>query len=233
MTQAAAYIATLQHRFADWILHVEQHIDMPMLELLPQHLLDVAVVLRDELSFEYKQLTDLTVIDYLDFGVNHWRTEAATVTGFSRGVHPEADLQVSSWQKPRFAVVYHLLSIVNNRRLRLKVLLSEEALTVPSVVDVWAGANWYEREAFDLFGVVFEGHPDLRRLLTDYGFQGHPFRKDFPLIGHVELRYDATQERCVYEPVSIQPRVLVPKVIRTDARYETAPQSDAIPGVKA
>lgn len=119
----------------------------------------------------------------------------------------------------RFAVVYHLLSIGNNMRIRIKSYPVGEPPIIPSVIDVWNSANWYEREAFDLFGILFSGHPDLRRILTDYGFIGHPFRKDFPLIGKVEVRYDEKQQRVIYEPVSIEPRVLVPKVIRDDSRY--------------
>ena len=126
--------------------------------------------------------------------------------------------RVIPWDKPRYGVVYHLLSRAFNQRLRIKVYLEPEPV-IPSVNNIWPSANWYEREAFDLFGVVFDGHPDLRRILTDYGFSGHPFRKDFPLIGEVEMRYDAEKEQCIYEPVSIQERVLVPKVIRQDNRY--------------
>lgn len=120
----------------------------------------------------------------------------------------------------RFASVYHLLSLTQNCRVRIKVYLDEKNLKVPSVVDIWPSANWFEREAFDLFGIIYDNHPDLRRILTDYGFVGHPFRKDFPLIGNVEARYDAKLQRVVYDPVSIQPRVLEPKVIRRDNRYE-------------
>jgi NADH-quinone oxidoreductase subunit C len=121
---------------------------------------------------------------------------------------------------PRFAVVMHLLSVTHNRRLRVRAWLPDDEFPeIESVTDVWAGANWFEREAFDLFGILFSGHPDLRRILTDYGFVGHPFRKDFPLIGHVEMRYDPEQQRVIYQPVTIEPRVLVPKVIRDDHRY--------------
>ena len=119
----------------------------------------------------------------------------------------------------RFAVVYHLLSVANNQRIRLKTFLDDDAPRVDSVIDIWSSANWYEREAYDLFGILFVGHPDLRRLLTDYGFVGHPFRKDFPLIGNVEMRYDPEKERVIYEPVSITPRVTVPRVIPHDHRY--------------
>ncbi len=133
----------------------------------------------------------------------------------------EADEKNPKKMPARFAVVYHLLSLTLNQRIRLRVFVDEESLRIPSVFDIWPAANWFEREAFDLFGIIFEGHPDLRRILTDYGFIGHPFRKDFPLIGNVEVRYDATLKRVVYEPVSIVPRILEPKVIRRDNRYET------------
>ena len=121
----------------------------------------------------------------------------------------------------RFAVAYHLLSVKNNHRVRLKVFASGEVPLVDSVIPVWSSANWFEREAFDLFGIVFEGHPDLRRILTDYGFVGHPFRKDFPLSGNVEMRYDPEKGRVVYQPVSIEARNMVPRVIREDHRYVT------------
>ena len=128
----------------------------------------------------------------------------------------------------RFAVVYHLLSITHNRRLRVRCYAPDDAFPVlPSVIDIWNSANWYEREAFDLYGIIFAGHPDLRRLLTDYGFIGHPFRKDFPLTGNVEMRYDPEQGRVIYQPVSIEPRVLVPRVIRHDNRYSGKADSNA------
>jgi NADH-quinone oxidoreductase subunit C len=127
----------------------------------------------------------------------------------------------------RFAVVIHLLSITNNHRLRVRVFLDNNQLPLlPSVTGIWSSANWYEREAFDLYGIVFEGHSDLRRILSDYGFIGYPFRKDYPLTGHVEMRYDPEKKKVVYEPVSIDPRVLVPKVIRDDHRYDQRNESD-------
>jgi NADH-quinone oxidoreductase subunit C len=130
----------------------------------------------------------------------------------------------------RLAVVYNLLSITNNQRLRLRVKCPDtQEPVVDSVVEIWAGANWFEREAFDLFGIYFRGHPDLRRLLTDYGFIGHPFRKDFPLAGNVEVKYDTEKKRVVYQPVSIVPRVLVPKVIRQDHRYDPALHEAQLP----
>src|SRR5207247_2004151 len=141
---------------------------------------------------------------------------------FSRGVDMSRRLKVNPWKKPRFGVVYHLLSYQHNHRVRLRAFADGEPPMVDSVIDIWESANWFEREVFDLYGILFKGHPDLRRILTDYGFVGHPFRKDFPLIGNVEMRYDATLARCVYEPVSIRPRTLVPKVIRKDNRYQPA-----------
>lgn len=178
----------------------------------------VMQALRDELGFE--QLIDLAGVDYRDFGVDEWATEEATSSGFSRGV--QENVSHFSKQDSRFAVVYHLLSVSKNQRLRVTIFLDEQQPEADSVVNIWPVANWYEREAFDLFGIIFKNHPDLRRILTDYGFVGHPFRKDFPLSGHVEVRYDAAQERVVYEPVQIEPRVLVPKVIRRDNRYQTS-----------
>ncbi len=194
--------------------------NMVTVELDGDNLLSVCKALHDESAFDFKMLIDVCGVDYADYGSSEWRTEETTTNGFSRGVEHGVDVERKRvWEKPRFAAVYHLLSISQNQYIRLRVFIEEETLTVPSVIEIWNAADWYEREAFDLYGIIFEGHPDLRRLLTDYGFVGHPFRKDFPLIGEVELRYDALQARCVYEPVSIQERVLVPRVIRSDNRY--------------
>jgi NADH-quinone oxidoreductase subunit C len=199
--------------------------------------------LRDEFGFE--QLIDVAGIDYLGYGSDEWDTDVSS-EGFSRGVEGRgpgrfAYGQSTSAQFPqpqgeaaieppvrRFAAVVQLHSIRNNQRLRERAFAPDDALpALASVVDIWPVANWFEREAFDLFGIVFAGHPDLRRILTDYGFVGHPFRKDFPLIGNVEVRYDAERKRVVYEPVtSVEPRVNVPRVIRDDARYATAASED-------
>jgi len=185
-----------------------------------ENIVQVCTDLRDKPDLAFEELIDLCGVDYLTFGQVEWETGSATGSGFSRGVattdEPEGE-QVSSH---RFAVVYHLLSLKNNCRLRVKAFLSEDEPILDSVVNVWASVNWFEREAFDLFGIMFRGHPDLRRILTDYGFIGHPFRKDFPLIGNVEMRYDAVKKRVVYEPVSIEPRTLVPKVIRDEQAVE-------------
>ena len=179
----------------------------------------VARRLRDEDGLHFEQLMDLCGVDYLDYGKGEWETEHASSAGFSRAVEQGQQDAEIKWTKNRFVVVYHLLSITNNQRLRVRCNVPEKSLMVPSVTSVWAAANWYEREAFDLFGIRFENHDDLRRLLTDYGFSGHPFRKDFPLVGNVEVRYDPDQERVVYQPVTITNRVLVPRVIRDDHRY--------------
>lgn len=174
--------------------------------------------LRTNKHFAFDQLIDVCGVDYLLYGEYDWETDSATTKGFSRGVEgqkPKAHIL----NKPRFAVVYHLLSTTKNHRLRVKVFLDESSLIVPSVHHIWKSANWFEREAYDLYGILFDGHPDLRRILTDYGFIGHPFRKDFPLSGHVEMRYDAKMQKVIYDPVDIVPRTLVPKVIRSDNRY--------------
>jgi NADH-quinone oxidoreductase subunit C len=172
---------------------------------------------------------DLAGVDYLDYGRAEWRTNSATATGFSRGVNRTAPHTLAG--NKRYAVVSQLLSLTYNQRLRLRVWAEDvEDPMVDSLTGVWASAEWFEREAFDLFGILFRGHPDLRRILTDYGFIGHPFRKDFPLIGNVEVRYDPQLQRVVYEPVSIEPRTLVPRVIRHDNRYDPA-LHDHPPGV--
>jgi len=215
--QSLSLLNAINTQLASLIDHAEIK-DMVTVELSADHLLEVCKILRDESPFGFDELMDVSGVDYLDYGLSEWRTEATTASGYSRATDPIEKERVIPWDKARYGVVYHLLSIANNHRLRLKVYLAGEP-QLPSLIDLWASANWYEREAFDLFGIVFEGHPDLRRLLTDYGFIGHPFRKDFPLTGEVEMRYDAAQQRCIYEPVSIVPRVLVPKVIRKDNRY--------------
>ena len=189
---------------------------------------DVAQTLRDDSRFAFSQLTDLCGLDYLGYGQTEWETSEATHEGFSRGVEGMGPGRFDWKNRPesedveqRFAVVVHLLSHSQNTRLRMTTFAADEGLpVVPSLVEVWKSANWYERETFDMFGIIFEGHPDLRRILSDYGFTGHPFRKDFPLIGNVTVRYDEEKGRVIYEPVEIEPRVLVPRVIRDDSRYQ-------------
>ena len=193
--------------------------DEVTLEVSTEDYLGVCKELRNNKQFQFQQLIDLCGVDYAHYGHVEWTTEESSSSGFSRGVEDSGTLAAATWDKPRFAVVIHLLSVTNNHRVRVRAFVNEEVPLIDSLTSLWPVANWFEREAFDLYGILFDGHSDLRRLLTDYGFVGHPFRKDFPLIGNVELRYDATQKRCVYEPVSIEPRVLVPRVIRNDQRY--------------
>ncbi len=186
------------------------------IDVAPADLVAVCQELRDAPDLSFEQLIDLSGVDYLDFGRSEWTTREATSSGFSRGVErgPRAEAPAS---EGRFAVSYQLLSVARNTRLRLRCRCpAGEPPMIDSVVEVWPAANWYEREAFDLYGILFRGHPDLRRILTDYGFIGHPFRKDFPLSGYVEVRYDPSRGRVVQEPVSIEPRVTVPKVIRKE-----------------
>jgi len=218
----------LQERFGDTLLANIDAVGEVTIEVAGADLLEVATVLRDEPAFSFEILVDVCGIDYVNHGKDEWATGETSSSGFSRGVvaatagRMKAVTEDLVVEKPRaarrFAAVYHLLSIANNRRLRIRVFAPDDGLpVVPSVIPVWNSANWYEREAFDLYGILFDGHPDLRRLLTDYGFIGHPFRKDFPLSGNVEVIYDAEKRRVVYQPVSIEPRVLVPKVIRAAA----------------
>ena len=195
---------------------LSQSFDEVTLELPASSLPAVCRQLRDEPALSFELCLDIAGVDYLHYGVDEWSTVKATSRGFSRA---KLASQQPILETERFAVVYHLLSLRHNQRLRLRTYAEGEPPIVPSVTDIWSSANWYEREAFDLFGILFDGHPDLRRILTDYGFMGHPFRKDFPISGNVEMRYDAALERVVYEPVSIKPRVLVPKTIRHDNRY--------------
>jgi NADH-quinone oxidoreductase subunit C len=191
-----------------------------------EHLLATAALLRDSPGLKFEMCVDVCGVDYLEHGRAEWKTQDATSSGFSRGVARgtmDGPMVGPGAAGRRFAVVYHLLSVSLNQRLRLRVFCADDAEPmVDSVTGIWAGVDWFERETFDLFGILFKGHPDLRRLLTDYGFIGHPFRKDFPLSGNVEVRYDPEKGRVVYQPVSIEPRVLVPKVIRHDNRYDPA-----------
>jgi NADH-quinone oxidoreductase subunit C len=221
----------ISERFGGSVTPVESRCGELTYEVSPGDLVALATALRDDSAFGFDMLMDLCAVDYSAYGDDEWKTRRATSTGFSRGVNRDARSDDRSADPEtgvrRFAVVYHLLSVVNNLRLRLRTYADPgEPPIVPSIVEIWPSANWFEREAFDLFGVLFDGHPDLRRLLTDYGFVGHPFRKDFPLIGNVEVRYDEEKGRVVYQPVSIEPRTLVPRVIRDDHRYEPALRDD-------
>lgn len=216
VTLSAEIKALSSHRIKEFIV---AHDELTLV-VIPEQLKPLATLLRDHVSFRFDQLIDVCGVDYLHYGKADWQTKTATDSGFSRGVEPT--IETDALPMPyRFAVVYHLLSLTHNMRIRLRVPVCESnsQLMIDSVCDIWPAANWFEREAFDLYGILFQGHPDLRRILTDYGFSGHPFRKDFPLIGEVEVRYDATLKRVVNEDVSITERVLEPKVIRHDHRY--------------
>lgn len=228
------YLTELTQRltahFAKSICSLENEHHEITLELAACDLQEVCFLLRDDPAFKFELLVDVCVVDYQDYGVSEWKTRPATFTGFERAVDKNGQNHLLLWTKPRFAVVYHLLSLTHNHRLRLRTFAEGEPPSVVSVNAIWPAANWYEREAFDLYGVLFAGHPDLRRLLTDYGFVGHPFRKDFPLSGHVEVRYDAEQGRVIYQPVSVVPRTLVPKTIRPPSNHEpilSSEQTDA------
>jgi len=244
--QKSQFVSQLETFFAtDRLVSVTETGGMVTLEISPEHWLDVARDLRDHDEFLFTQLSDLCGMDYLSWGQSEWATESASNDGFSRAVSGEGAGRFDWSQRPqavfdrnnedghpaRFAAVVHLLSIEHNRRIRIRCFAADDVMPIiPSLVDTWSSANWYEREAFDLFGIAFEGHPDLRRILTDYGFVGHPFRKDFPLIGNVTVRYDETQGRVVYEPVEIEPRVLVPRVVRDDSRQHATTEDTSEDG---
>lgn len=222
--------ARIDARFGEKVTRIASVCGELTYELGKDDLLEIADALRVETEFEFDQLMDVCGVDYLTYGQDEWETQSASDSGFSRGVKREPVIldESDTFAPRRFAVVYHLLSVKNNTRVRLRVFTGESnPPIVPSVVDIWNSANWFERETFDMFGILFTGHPDLRRVLTDYGFIGHPFRKDFPLIGNVEVKYDAEKGRVAYQPVSIEPRTLVPRVIRDDNRYSADLKSDA------
>ena len=186
----------LTHVLGERVVSLVERLGELTLEVRAADYLAVAQTLRDDPELRFEQLIDLCGVDYSTYGDRPWPRE-------------------------RFAVVLHLLSLEHNWRLRLRVFCPDDDLPmVDSVIDVWPSANWFEREAFDLFGIVFEGHPDLRRILTDYGFIGHPFRKDFPMSGHVEMRYDPEQQRVIYQPVTIEPREITPRIVREEGYGE-------------
>jgi len=185
---------TLRNRFTSMVTECFVSVGEVNLVVHKANLIEVCTALRDEPDFAFEEMIDLCGVDYSEYDDGKWQGE-------------------------RFAVTYQLLSIKNNHRLRLRVFADGEPPQVDSVIDVWNGVNWFEREAFDLYGIIFDGHPDLRRILTDYGFVGHPFRKDFPLSGNVEMRYDEEKKRVIYQPVSIETRVNNPRIIRDDHRY--------------
>ena len=179
----------------------------------------VLKLLKEDIDLKFTQLVDLCAVDYIEFGNSEWQTREPTNTGYNRGIKPSSHSRIEFSNEEtedefELCVVYHLLSIENNMRIRIKCFLDNDSMIIPSVTDLFASADWYEREAYDLYGVLFDGHNDLRRILTDYGFIGHPFRKKFPLVGNTQVRYDPEQKKVINEPVDINPRTLVPKVIR-------------------
>ncbi len=176
----------------DQLVSVQERLGEVTVVVRAAEMLQVLTLMRDADGLRFAQMVDLCGMDYSEYGDG-------------------------AWQGRRFAVVYHLLSVVHNQRLRVRIFAEEDDFPVlSSVADIWPGANWFEREAFDLFGLIFTGHPDLRRILTDYGFVGNPFRKDFPLSGHVEMRYDPEQQRVIYQPVTVEPREVTPRIMREE-----------------
>ena len=196
------------------------------IEVAPAALIGAMAKLKNLPEFAFTQLSDLSAVDYLTYGQADWQTQRASSVGFSRGVTRGGVQAEETAAHKRFGIAYQLLSVTHNLRLRVKVYLDGDPPMVASVTAIWPVADWYEREAFDLFGILFENHPDLRRILTDYGFIGHPFRKDFPLEGYVEVRYDPDKGRVVNQPVSIEPRTLVPRVIREDNWVHSSKPAD-------
>ncbi len=191
-TRIETLTAALQTALGDKLVSATTALGEVTVVVKAEQLLAAGAILRDDPALHFEQLIDLCGVDYSDHGEG-------------------------AWKGARFAVVYHLLSIAHNWRVRLRVFAPDDSFpVVASVLDLWSSANWYEREAFDLYGIMFTGHPDLRRLLTDYGFVGHPFRKDFPLSGNVEMRYDPDQQRVIYQPVTIEPRVVTPRIVREE-----------------
>jgi len=228
MTHAETLSQKLSQSFAGKLQSNKLEFGEVTIEVADTDYLSVCQQLHDDPDFAFEMLIDLCGVDYSAYGQDEWKTNASA-NGFSRGLevathgrlHFGDEIPSTVSGAKRFAAVAHLLSVKNNQRIRVRVFAEDEAMpVVPSVVGIWNGVNWFEREAFDLFGIHFDGHPDLRRILTDYGFVGHPFRKDFPLSGNVEMRYDPERKRVIYEPVTIEPRVLVPRVIREDNRYQ-------------
>ena len=201
--------------------HIVDYIETDMITVIVEKskLKKILTLLKEDKNLQFTQLIDLCAVDYIEYGKSEWQTREATSTGYNRGIKPTSHSRIDFSDETddddyELCVIYHLLSIKKNLRIRIKCFLDNSSLIIPSVIDLYAAADWYEREAYDLFGVLFEGHNDLRRILTDYGFIGHPFRKKFPLVGNTQVRYDPEQRKVINEPVDINPRTLVPKVIR-------------------
>ncbi len=231
-------ISNLKKQFGSKLDSITEDVGEVTIEVTPANLINVCQGLISVDSLHFEQLLDLCGVDYLHYGIDEWTTKESSATGFSRGVKGNnnastgrlkfGDDSEETFVGSRFASVMHLISYKNNHRLRVKVFAEDNDFPViASVCDIWNSANWYEREAFDMYGIMYQGHPDLRRILTDYGFVGHPFRKDFPLIGNVEMRFDPELNRVIYEPVSIEPRVLVPKTIRPEEKQRNNENVDS------
>tara|TARA_B100001113_G_scaffold45049_2_gene31848 strand:- start:2456 stop:3100 length:645 start_codon:yes stop_codon:yes gene_type:complete len=193
--------------------------DMTTVTVEKNNLKKVLTKLKETKLFKFTQLVDLCAVDYIEYGKSEWETKSPTSSGYNRGIKPKSHSRIDFSEEKsdedfQLCVIYHLLSIDYNSRVRVKCFLEKQSLIIPSVTDIFASADWYEREAYDLYGVLFEGHKDLRRILTDYGFIGHPFRKKFPLVGNTQVKYDPEQKKVINEPVDIEPRTAVPKVIR-------------------
>ena len=206
--RSAVLIDTAKAALGGRIVDIAAALGEVTLTIKAVDLIGAMTLLRDRPGLRFEQLIDVCGVDYGSFGKAAWDGEPS-----------------ESGARPRFAIVYHLLSLANNWRLRVRAFADDDEMPViESIINIWPSANWFEREAFDLYGIVFTGHPDLRRILTDYGFIGHPFRKDFPLSGNVEMRYDPDQQRVVYQPVTIEPREIVPRVIRVENYADVEPK---------
>ncbi len=232
---AAALVANVKAALGDKAVSVTEAFGEVTLVIKATDLLEIMTALRDRSELRFEQMIDLCGVDYAGYGRDGSRTPMSDGGGAPlAGAVPDTDASLPAGDIPpfppttspgpesrfagaRFAVVYHLLSLTHNRRLRVRICAPDYDFPVfESVLGVWPAANWFEREAFDLYGIMFNGHPDLRRILTDYGFIGHPFRKDFPLSGNVEMRYDPDQQRVIYQPVTIEPREIVPRIVREE-----------------
>ena len=234
-TSAAALVANVKAALGDKAVSVTEAFGEVTLVIKATDLLEIMTALRDRSELRFEQMIDLCGVDYAGYGRDGSGTPMSDGGGAPlAGAVPDTDAVPLAGDIPpfppttspgpesrfagaRFAVVYHLLSLTHNRRLRVRIFAPDDDFPIfDSVLGVWPAANWFEREAFDLYGIVFTGHPDLRRILTDYGFIGHPFRKDFPLSGNVEMRYDPDQQRVIYQPVTIEPREIVPRIVREE-----------------
>ena len=203
-------------KFSDNVVISESNVNEITIDVAKSVLVSLCNFLKDDSNLKMGGLMDISGVDYLDYGKSYWKTSNSTSEGFCRG--HESNLRYVLDMKKRFCISYHLLSYIFNFRVRLRVFVDLSDMSIPSVVDIWSTADWHEREAYDFFGVIFTGHPNLLRILTDYGFEGHPLRKDFPLTGEYEVRYDENKEKIIREASFIKRVINTPKVIRRDIR---------------